>query len=262
MCCFKHSRFLRLSLVLFGSLWGISTIAGQQGEVSQGEPPTQDVSVNGKYSKLARKLYFPKDAATYGQFCDFGYSPTPVYGQFKDLPKGYWVYAAPFWYIWENKDSHKDDTLQRASMNGKYSDLLFRVPSPQSLKDIGKYKDSGYSATRQFGDFNNLPPGYWVYTYPHWYIWRKQGAPLTGAALKASAGCKYYNLLKKISVPLDQSIYSDYFDEGYWDGSTYGPYMNLPKGFWVYSSPHWYIWGDQQSIRTVVNKYIAGKRNR
>ena len=62
--------------------------------------PATDSTVGGKYKSLLRRLHAPTDAEKYGQFNDFGHSDRKAYAGAENLPEGYWVYAAPYWYIW------------------------------------------------------------------------------------------------------------------------------------------------------------------
>jgi hypothetical protein len=64
---------------------------------------------------------------------------------------------------------------------------------PQDKATYGNFSDYGSPgrtthptvvAYTSWAGYNNLPPGYWVYVYPHWYIWRdcvKPDATLPGA---------------------------------------------------------------------------------
>ncbi|MBI3864245.1 MAG: von Willebrand factor type A domain-containing protein [Planctomycetia bacterium] len=60
----------------------------------------------------------------------------------------------------------------------------------------------------------------------------------------ASVDGKYKNLLRIVEAPADMSTYSATHDFGRWEGTTYSGQSNLPKGYWVYIYPNWYIWGD------------------
>jgi hypothetical protein len=64
-------------------------------------------------------------------------------------------------------------------------------------------------------------------------------------ASKASIYGKYSTLLKIVNVPEDQASYGTYYDYGYWSGSSWKGYQNLPQGYWVYVYPNWYIWGQK-----------------
>ena len=72
------------------------------------------------------------------------------------------------------------------------------------------------------------------------------GPTMSPDMVKASVNGKYYNLLTVISVPDDRGSYGDFDDWGYYSGTSYAGYSNLPAGYWVYVYPNWYIWGNQQ----------------
>ncbi|MGV3522602.1 MAG: hypothetical protein ACO1RX_00165 [Candidatus Sericytochromatia bacterium] len=64
-------------------------------------------SFKGKYKRLLQTLDCPSerahDEALYGTYADAGYFPQVSYcGQ--SVPAGYWVYVAPKWYLWAEKD--------------------------------------------------------------------------------------------------------------------------------------------------------------
>ncbi|HVS37762.1 MAG TPA: hypothetical protein VMS17_19525 [Gemmataceae bacterium] len=69
------------------------------------EQALQKARVNGKYRMLLRQFKAEGDVATYTTFKDLGYRNTPEYADQKDLPAGYWVYEAPYWYIWRDLTS-------------------------------------------------------------------------------------------------------------------------------------------------------------
>lgn len=60
-------------------------------------------SVDGKYSKLMRTIEVKYDYLTYTEFSDYGFSSESTYGGQTDIPKGYWVYVYPNWYVYEEK---------------------------------------------------------------------------------------------------------------------------------------------------------------
>jgi len=72
------------------------------------------------------------------------------------------------------------------------------------------------------------------------------GPTLPPDAVRASVNGKYTNLLTTIYVPDDRGSYGDFDDWGYYSGTSYAGYTNLPAGYWVYVYPNWYIWGTQQ----------------
>ena len=56
----------------------------------------------GKYAMLLAQIEVPGDKAKFGDFNEKGLSSDTEWGVFKNLPAGYWVYAAPYWYIWRD----------------------------------------------------------------------------------------------------------------------------------------------------------------
>ncbi|MCC2669251.1 MAG: blaR0 [Armatimonadetes bacterium] len=61
--------------------------------------------------------------------------------------------------------------VARASVDGKYRNLLAVIRVPGDLETYSAFKDYGPSATASWGGYSGLPSGHWVYVYPHWYIW-------------------------------------------------------------------------------------------
>ncbi len=59
-----------------------------------------DSTVGGKYKSLLRRLHVPGDSEKYGQFNDYGHADTKSYAGSDNLPEAYWVYVAPYWYLW------------------------------------------------------------------------------------------------------------------------------------------------------------------
>ncbi len=65
----------------------------------------------------------------------------------------------------------------KARVGDKYSKLLRRLKVPQDKQSYTEFKDYGHYQATDYAGYTNLPAGYWVYVYPHWYIWgnMKQG---------------------------------------------------------------------------------------
>jgi hypothetical protein len=57
-------------------------------------------SVQGKYLVLLHVVKAPDDENSYGEFYDYGFSEEYSYAGYDNLTPGYWVYMAPFWYVW------------------------------------------------------------------------------------------------------------------------------------------------------------------
>lgn len=78
----------------------VSQAESLMGQLRPVPPPATDSTVGGKYKSLLRRLHAPGDTEKYGQFNDYGHADTKSYAGSDNLPEGYWVYAAPYWYIW------------------------------------------------------------------------------------------------------------------------------------------------------------------
>jgi len=72
-------------------------------------------------------------------------------------------------------------------------------------------------------------------------------AVANAAPKKASVNGKYKKLLRRIKVENDKASYTEFSDYGYYTGTSYVGYDNLPPGYWVYVYPHWYIWGEMST---------------
>ena len=59
--------------------------------------------VDGKYRMLLRQIRVESDLKTFGVFHDFGLNAQSSCAGHEDLPKGYWVYVYPYWYIWRDR---------------------------------------------------------------------------------------------------------------------------------------------------------------
>ena len=61
--------------------------------------------------------------------------------------------------------------LSKASVNGKYRNLLRAINCPMDRPNYGDFRDYGYYTGADWHGHRNLPAGHWVYVYPRWYIW-------------------------------------------------------------------------------------------
>jgi hypothetical protein len=143
------------------------------------EPPEKQAlkkaTVDGKYTNLLAVIHVPGDKDDYGEFKDYGPSSVTEWAGYKGLPKGNWVYVYPHWYIWEKEGKGGDDLpLEKASVKGKYSNLLAVMNVPDDKTSYGEFKDYGPSSFTEWAGYKGLPKGNWVYVYPHWYIWEKE----------------------------------------------------------------------------------------
>jgi tetratricopeptide (TPR) repeat protein len=66
------------------------------------------------------------------------------------------------------------DALKKASVGGKYANLLRTITVKSDLVD-GLFQDYGFWDSETYAGNKDLPEGYWVYVYPKWYIFEKRG---------------------------------------------------------------------------------------
>jgi len=60
----------------------------------------------------------------------------------------------------------------QASVDDKYSHLLRKIAVPEDQGFYGDFYDWGSWSGSSWRGHTDLPSGYWVYVFPHWYIWR------------------------------------------------------------------------------------------
>lgn len=104
------------------------------------EPVPDSATVDGNYSNLLRKIKVPLDEKRNGKVCDFGFYPATSYFEHQDLPHGYWVYVAPYWYIWEKS---KKPAPAPPTVDGPESSTLV-------------HKLDGYVVTNDSGDITAI----------------------------------------------------------------------------------------------------------
>lgn len=66
----------------------------------------------------------------------------------------------------------------KATMDGKYSDLLIKIKVESDFGKYGEYHTFGKWNGSSYAGHTNLPSGHWVYVYPNWYIWKNTREPL------------------------------------------------------------------------------------
>lgn len=173
----NRSRIAWASLYIVGSILGLlGLIIATRGPAIEIDIPPA-AYVDEKYEHFLRRVHAPQDATRYGEFDDNGYSRTDSYAGEDNLPPGYWVYVRPHWYIWRDRPVEdadqppSEEALARASVDGKYQDFARRIPVPEDASRYGAFNDHGRRTSTIHGVYTDLPPGYWVYVDPYWYIW-------------------------------------------------------------------------------------------
>lgn len=66
--------------------------------------------------------------------------------------------------------SAEDATLAKASVQGKYSNLIQLMPCSKDKKTYGEFNDYGKWSGGAWCGQTGLA-GYWVYVSPNWYVW-------------------------------------------------------------------------------------------
>jgi len=80
------------------------------------------------------------------------------------------------------------EAVRKAAVGGKYRSLLAVIRVPEDLAAYTAFSDYGFSNTPAWGGYTGLPAGYWVYVYPHWYLWREtsgDAAPPAGTVRRS-----------------------------------------------------------------------------
>ena len=68
------------------------------------------------------------------------------------------------------------DALKKASLDGRFTELLHKIHVPTDFRIYGEFNDHGLWSGSSYGGQQNIKPGYWVYVYPNWYIWQTDEA--------------------------------------------------------------------------------------
>ena len=71
----------------------------------------------------------------------------------------------------------RDAVPAEASAHGRYEGLLATVPAPDDVKVYGEFNDWGLWQGTSYAGRDDLPPGFWVYASPNWYVWAKDNHP-------------------------------------------------------------------------------------
>ena len=86
-------------------LWSGRLPAQKAGKTPDLEQALRKATAGGKYEMLLRQIKVERDDSVDGDFRDAGYRASGEYAGHTDLPAGYWVYVAPYWYIWRDESA-------------------------------------------------------------------------------------------------------------------------------------------------------------
>lgn len=117
-------RSLSFALMLGGLLAGIGLLvaleladtadAKKDEEARKQFADLTKATVNNKYQMLLRQFKVADDKDNYTEFNDYGQYSGTSYAGFDDLPPGYWVYVAPYWYIWRDQSADAANRPKRS----------------------------------------------------------------------------------------------------------------------------------------------------
>ena len=167
--------FKKPLLALAATIFSLVVISAIPSLAVDEAPP--EASVNGKYSGLLQVMYCPKDKGSYGDYRDYGHWGGGAWcGQRGKA--GYWVWVAPNWYVWKYKGpppstNSMGNVPPKATVNGKYSNLIQIMHCPNDRSSYGEFRDYGHWGGGAWCGQTGKA-GYWVWVAPNWYIWSNQ----------------------------------------------------------------------------------------
>ncbi len=141
-------------------------------------------NVNGKYTDLFYVLKVPEDKGSYGAFSDYGWWKGGSWAGVKDTPAGYWVYVEPYWLVFKNSSQTGEteriipvkniskEIVEKASVNEKYTDLVYVLKVPEDKPKYGDFSDYGWWGGGSWAGVSDNPAGYWVYVAPLWLVFK------------------------------------------------------------------------------------------
>jgi hypothetical protein len=72
-------------------------------------------------------------------------------------------------------------TAPSSTPRSRYQTLLRQIEVPDDRKTYGDFCDFGYWSGTSYAGHADLPPGYWVYLAPNWYIFQQEATGATPA---------------------------------------------------------------------------------
>lgn len=160
---------------------------------------------HGTYKNLLAVIHAPEDQASYSQFSEFGWKDAFAYKQYGAQPAGWWVYVAPYWFVWDTRDGQREEAgpgglipsdgktppigerdgfvdpttlpghiVFRAALgktDARYSNMLAAIQDPHDAKEFTSFSEYGWQPTRNYKTYGQAPAGFWVYVEPYWIVW-------------------------------------------------------------------------------------------
>ena len=241
-------------------LWGVENPFEEvQERPTRGTLPR--ATLGGKYNYLVK--VYQKNLVMGTDLLDFGWQPSG--GIFVEKgPDGYYVWVEPYLIVFgfcretpERLSSYlqwidyTEDQLQRASHGGKYQNLLKVIFAPRDREVYGDHLEFGFRDKKEYLGHANLPAGYWVWEWPHWFIFGEdtskeetdefalEEAYSLERLSRASLGGRFQTLKECFQFPSgkwqDSFLVLGFQEERHMDGFI------VPRGYWVWYSPYLYI---------------------
>lgn len=118
-------------------------------------------SVGGKYSELLQVMKVPGDKEEYGSFEDYGHWGGGEYEGY-DGKEGYWVYNAPFWFVWDQKketstnwaSASDDDQEKEDAQDSRAQAIDYEIVKK---KDVSIKATTGAVSSYSLKELQNLP---------------------------------------------------------------------------------------------------------
>ncbi len=61
------------------------------------------------YTNALAAVYAPEDAKSYSPYSEYGWKNSMDYKTYGPMPAGWWVYAQPYWVVWDLKNGQRGE---------------------------------------------------------------------------------------------------------------------------------------------------------
>lgn len=185
--------------------------------------------------------------------------------QGKSLPAGYWVWVEPYVIVfgafmedWSRLSDkletmeHREEQLRRAVCNHKYRSLRYTIFAPEEKISHGEFLEFGYRKRNEYLGHTKIPEGYWVWVYPHWFIFEEDLSKEETDSMeiaeafseelleKASAGGRFTELIDAFLLPGLGEKYGEYEIMGKGEEEEIGDDL-IPAGHRIWCAPYLYV---------------------
>lgn len=230
-------------------------------------PPTRGyvarASLGGKYNYLVSALIPPEKREI--DLEDLGWQTGGAFLGLENLLEGFYVWVDPYLMIFgyspedlEQISSaiewmdYTEEQLEMATCNHKYRNLIHTLFAPQEKEVHGLELEFGYRDRAEYLGYNNIPEGYWVFVYPHWFIFESDASKeetdtmnIAGAfeeetLIRASVDGRFQELIEVFYLPNIFQDQGEFKIMGKRDHAKIEEFR-LPGGYWVWLAPYLFI---------------------